>query len=334
MQLDEAGGLGGLQPGAHQLELIVDGAVVGLLPIEAPRGGTWRWGPGPDGEEALDLRPLFDIPAGCRPILAGPYRSGRDPNADALPPRTYWVPTFYLQEHAVTNREWIAFLDALVAAGDEAQALRCAPRRQRYRPGDASSLLYARRPDGGFALTPDLEGDLWKPDWPVIFIDATAAEAYARWRSEADGRPWRLPSEVEYEKAARGADSRFYPWGNHLDGDFSCFRESPSGPSGRMMMSSVHDFPIDTSPYGIRGMAGNARAWCLEAWRDEGPPIDAAGRLVLVPGDDNARVVRGAAYSTSWFGVRSAHRSRSDASGPRETIGLRLACGVGRRTAD
>jgi len=100
------------------------------------------------------------------------------------------------------------------------------------------------------------------PNTPVHSVPVEAAEAYARWFSEIDGRDWRLPLEVEWEKAAGGVDGRRFVWGPHADSAWGRFRDSLSdGP--RPM--SVHGDTLDESVYGVRGMAGNIADWCVSA---------------------------------------------------------------------
>ena len=84
-------------------------------------------------------------------------------------------------------------------------------------PNHRGTLMYGRSETGGFVLKPDAEGDLWSPDWPVWLVDWHAACAYAEWMAQRTGQPWRLPVEMEWEKAGRGVDGRFFPWGDAHD---------------------------------------------------------------------------------------------------------------------
>jgi serine/threonine-protein kinase len=88
---------------------------------------------------------------------------------------------------------------------------------------------------------------------------------YAAWRTRRDGFLFTLPHEKEREKAARGPDGRWLPWGNEVDATFSNMNQSHAE---GMRPCPVDSFPADESPYGIRGLGGNSRDLCLS---DPGP---------------------------------------------------------------
>ena len=100
---------------------------------------------------------------------------------------------------------------------------------------------------------------------------------------------------MEWEKAARGVDGRFMPWGDHVEPTWACVSGSHRE---RKRIMPVEDYLTDVSPYGVRGMAGNVRDWCVERWRLEGPRIE--GDIVEVEAaleeDDAFRPVRGGAW--------------------------------------
>jgi len=287
------------------------------LPVQVLRGGEVDLCGGVAG--ALLLPPAVD--PGAQPIAAGWSWLGGDPLAAASLPRgRWWVPAFALQTHPITNAEYIDYLNDLVSRGARSEAEARAP-RSGGRPGEGA--VYAQSADGRFHLAPDAQGDLWAPDWPVVLIDALDAAAYAAWRADRDGLPWRLPSEVEWERAARGVDERPFPWGEALDPSLCCMRESHPG---RPLLASIHAFPLDRSPWGVAGLGGNVRDWCLEAPAPEGPPRDPDGRLLVRAGPPRGpRVARGGSWISNAQHVRSAHRHQLDAEGRKETTGLRLA---------
>lgn len=91
---------------------------------------------------------------------------------------------------------------------------------------------------------------------PVVLVSYEDAEAYGRWLSERTGETWRLPSEIEWEKAARGSDGRRFPWGNEFDPQR--LNSHDAGPFDTLPVGS---FPQSASPYGALDMAGQVFEW-------------------------------------------------------------------------
>ena len=87
---------------------------------------------------------------------------------------------------------------------------------------------------------------------PVVLVSYGDALAYAEWRGQQDGETYRLPTEREWEKAARSTDGRYFPWGNQWQDDATNW-----GGSGMDGTSEVAAFPLSRSPYGVEDMAGN-----------------------------------------------------------------------------
>lgn len=189
-------------------------------------------------------------------------------------------------------------------------------------------MIYGRRDDGTFFLQPDADGDAWPPDFPVVQVDWWGARAYCAWLAERTGTPWRLPTELEWEKAARGVDGRFCPWGDHVDPAWACMRGSLEA---GLSPASVHAFDVDESVYGVRGLAGNVRDWCADAHTEAGPRR--AGALALpVPDDprpDQARVSRGGDWCGLPSYVRSASRVWSDPTLRNPYVSFRPAHSLG-----
>ena len=98
---------------------------------------------------------------------------------------------------------------------------------------------------------------------PVVYVSFEDALKYCEWKTEKEGRQYRLPTEYEWEKAARSTDGRIYPWGDEFDkGKCNCYK------SGINDTTSVDKYPDGVSPYGCYDMTGNVWEW-VDSWYDE-----------------------------------------------------------------
>ena len=95
-----------------------------------------------------------------------------------------------------------------------------------------------------------------RADHPVVMVSHADARAYAKWLSSETGRAWRLPTEVEWEKAARGTDGRHFPWGNTYNP--TRLNSHDAGPFDTM---PVGRFPNGASPFGLMDAAGQVFEW-------------------------------------------------------------------------
>jgi serine/threonine-protein kinase len=148
----------------------------------------------------------------------------------------------------------------------------------------------------------------------VVEVSWHDAVAYAAWRSAREGREVRLPSEAEWEKAARGVDGRAFPWGQHFDATWCNSGASRREGGGRR--GPVGEFPVDESPYGVRDLAGNVLDWCQNLLRE----------------DQDWRAVRGGRFTYSGLFCRVAHRFGEVPGNPGDEIGFRVVA-VPRRSA-
>ncbi len=257
-------------------------------------------------------------------IPGGFFRSGGDRDAvESLPAAMDWVEPFAICEFCVTNGEYLAFLNELIRTGYRTDALQYAP-HDRSSAGHAGELLYGQDPRGYFTLP---EGRGWKLDTPVVMVTYHDAEAYAQWLSQREGKHWRLPTEAEWEKAARGVDARVFPCGDFLDPSWSCTRGSHADiPS----VASVASFPKDCSPYGVRGMAGNVSEWSADLFEQKALDGDTTqfSRVgtdeVLETMDHQQRAVRGGNWNAARRNARCASRMGLDGSLVSPILGFRL----------
>jgi len=310
--------------GSWLLEVHADGRLPLRVPVAIGRGEHWQGIP-PDADAPQRLRlPLPDElgPDDCQ-VPAGWTTVGGDALAyGSADRRRLWVPGFVVERFPVTNVRYIAFLDDLVDRGDEALALSCMPRERSGAVAVQGAPIYARDDRGHFLLQADSHGDVWRPDQPVIMIEWHGAAAFARWQAARTGLPWRLLSEWEWEKAARGVDARPYPWGHFFDPSRACTRLSHAG---HPLPADVDSFPVDESIYGVRGLAGNVRDWCLDPFVELPPPQDSRLDLPVAADPSLPRVNRGGFWLGNDRDARAADRHFHVPTHRAAEVGFRLA---------
>jgi formylglycine-generating enzyme required for sulfatase activity len=198
------------------------------------------------------------------------------------PRRKIYTKSFFIDKYEVTNAQYKKFIDA---AGY--------PTPRHWKNGTY--------PAG-------------KADYPVLFVSWYDAKEYAKWARK------RLPTEAEWEKAARGTDGRVYPWGNHFDPALTSTAESSLENMGDALCNvntgnRVGKVKGDVSPYGAYDMGGNVREW-TDSWYDE-------GKL--------KKVIKGGSWVDLSPKARAANREGIDPQGVSHIMGFRCVSDYGMR---
>jgi serine/threonine protein kinase/formylglycine-generating enzyme required for sulfatase activity len=241
-------------------------------------------------------------------IPGGRARLGGDPlSTETDEPLVVDVETFILQRYPVTLASWFEFLDDL---GDQDPKLAKlhVPRTTLGMPTWHRALTA-----GTWVGDRSVPSIVVPPDpirLPVFGISAESAEAYARWLSAKEGKAWRLPTELEWEKAGRGTDGRVYPWGDHFDATFCKMRDSRPG---LPIAEPIGAFAWDVSPYGVCDLAGGVADWCTPDPRR------------TAPREPREVVSRGGAWCDWPIDCRLASRRRHLATEHSARVGVRLA---------
>jgi formylglycine-generating enzyme required for sulfatase activity len=226
-------------------------------------------------------------------------RQGWDkPEKTELPQHTVTLPGYRIGKYPVTVEEYREF----IRAGGYAE--------RRYWTGDGWE-------NAAFKQPAFWDNTRWAGNdrFPVVGVSWYEAYAYCRWLAEKTGRPYRLPTEAEWEKAARGTDGRIYPWGNEWDEEVCNTAEYKT-----LQPTPVGIFsPAGDSPYGGADMAGNVWEWCLTQWRES----------YQVPADDDPkgdawRTMRGGSWNSDQNSVRCASRSGDSPLSRDNMLGFRV----------
>jgi formylglycine-generating enzyme required for sulfatase activity len=236
-------------------------------------------------------------------VPEGEFPMGSDlGDPDEHPQRVVYLDSLEIDRYEVTNVQYRRFL--LASGGD-------GPRRW---PGRYLHLWFER--------APDWSGDRYPPGearHPVVGVRLEEAAEYCAWVNK------RLPTEAEWEKAARGTDGRVYPWGNAWNAG-----RANTGDEGAHYTRPVGSYPSGASPYGALDMAGNVWEWVSDLYdrqyytwapqRNPHGPSSGTGEKIL----------RGGAWDSSPDQARASYRNATHFFGPNFRVGFRCARSAGR----
>jgi formylglycine-generating enzyme required for sulfatase activity len=246
-------------------------------------------------------------------VPAGEFLMGSDPAKDEYaddneqPQHRVTLSEFYIGKYPVTNEHYAAFVKA---------AKHRAP--EHWKKG--------KIPSG-------------KENHPVVDVSWEDAIAFCQWLSGETSKPFRLPTEAEWEKAARGTDGRIYPWGNEWDRARSNYY---GGKPGKVLLSVLSSSvvgptpvgqysPQGDSPYGAADMSGNVREWCAD-WYDENEyqrRMRSAVKDPQGPTKGSTRVWRGGSFFDLQVVVRCACRGEGSPDVRLDIYGFRLVVAPG-----
>ena len=158
------------------------------------------------------------------------------------------------------------------------------------------------------------------PDFPVVGVSWHDATNFLEWLGTLENMVYRLPSEAEWEKAARGVNALEYPWGDIWDAS-----RANTSESGNKRLMPVGSYPSGVSPYGCYDMAGNAYDWCYDWFHAETYKYSPAENP-LGASEGRRKVIRGGSWiARGEFAARSANRAAYEPIRGLHSVGFRIA---------
>lgn len=223
------------------------------------------------------------------PIAGGPFLLGDEKH-------TIVVEDFAVARHPTTNAQFARFIEDGGYTEKWRHCWTAAGWAEKERRGWGEPRYWN---EPGYKL----------PNQPVVGVSWYEAVAYAAWLAAQTGRPYRLPTEAEWERAARHTDGRQFPWGDAWQPDVA-----NAGESGFDRLVAVGCFPAGAAACGALDMSGNVWEWCQTRWDDEDgrdypmPYRATDGREALTGGNGVLRLLRGGSRFEKQATCRCAYR--------------------------
>jgi formylglycine-generating enzyme required for sulfatase activity len=204
------------------------------------------------------------------------------------------LPTFYIARHPVTYGQFQAFVDAPNGYGNDAW-------------WDSLPVRQTVVGQQAFAFN----------NHPRENVSWSDAVAYCRWLGATLGYPVRLPTDAEWEKAARSTDGRQFPWGDVYFAGAANLNETSESETGSYLFqtTAVGLYPQGASPYGVLDMAGNVWEWCLSLY--DNPDSNSLDEM-------NTRILRGGSWYNPPASGQTWHRASGDSDGRTSLVGFRV----------
>jgi formylglycine-generating enzyme required for sulfatase activity len=254
---------------------------------------------------------MVHVPAG--EFLMG--SAGRA-NANEKPQHTVFLDAFWIDRTEVTVAQFRLFIQAsgyITRAEKKGRAFAWVESAKEWQEVDGADWLHPFGPESHA-----------EDDHPVVQVSWFDAAAYCAWAGGS------LPSEAQWEKAARGTDGRTYPWGDLFDGtwlnycDASCEGGDSAFDDGYRFTAPVGSYPANASPYGALDMSGNVWEWTADYY-DDGYYAVSPAQNPAGPDSGQFRVLRGGSWNHDRSGMRTAFRLDSSPGFSVDNFGFRCA---------
>jgi serine/threonine-protein kinase len=219
-------------------------------------------------------------------IPAGEFTMGHKDSYDTLPVRRMNLPAFYIDKYEVTNKRYKRFIDATGYKVPWSQ--------------DPAVAAYAW--NWQKRMYPEGKGDD-----PVVLINWEDARAFCAWAGKT------IPSEAQWEKAARGANGKSYPWGNAWEA-----AKANTSESGVKQTAPAGSFKADVSEYGVNDLAGNVSEW-VEEWFAPYP----GNPMTNYEERDKYKILRGGSWDYAHSIANGYHRQYALPQSQMAAIGFR-----------
>ncbi|MFC1725690.1 SUMF1/EgtB/PvdO family nonheme iron enzyme [candidate division KSB1 bacterium] len=253
------------------------------------------------GKDTVSISVKFTEKDGMVLVSAGNFTMGD--GSDNAPVHAVYLDEYYIDKYEVTNTDFAAFL----SDGNDAYH---------------NSHMMITKTDSNYAA------DLGFEDHPVIFVSWYGANAYAQWAGK------RLPTEAEWEKAARGVSVRGYPWGWEIDGTYANFKNSgdpyesnqiQTTPVGFYDGSDQNGFQTSygASPFFAYDMAGNVWEWVSDWYSAAYYTESSAFSNPAGPTGGTRKVIRGGSWGNYEFLLQTGYRFYSNPATVNSAIGFR-----------
>ena len=230
-------------------------------------------------------------PIGMVYIPEGYFQMGRSSggNGDEQPLHYVYTSAYYIDKYEVSNSQYKEFVNAT-----------------------------------GYSEPPFWNNEKFnKLTHPVVGVSWEDAMAYASWKGG------RLPTEAEWEKAARGTDGRPFPWGRKFDKGFFFYFINIYGEDDNFAYTApVTYYEGGTSPFGLHNMAGNVWEWCLD-WYQKNYYFNSPERNPEGPSVGDMKVFRGGSWTNNIDGVEVTRRARNLPATRKKIYGFRIVLPVG-----